>query len=114
MMNAYQGGRSSRHPLVAIPPRGLARDARGSTTIEAGPSATVVTPGRMTSEGATLNTLRMRRDRPGVAAYLADGDLTSEMAALLRRWAEPGRPALLIILDWETPFADVYDEDELL
>ena len=49
-----------------------------------------------------------------MAAYLASGDLASEIAALLRRWTEPRRPALLVVLDWEAPFADVYAEDELL
>ncbi len=61
-----------------------------------------------------MNTPEIRRDRPGVAAYLAGGDLTAEIASLLRRWTEPRRPALLVVLDWDPPFADVYAEDELL
>ena len=49
-----------------------------------------------------------------MAAYLAGGDLAEDIATLLRRWTEPGRPALLVVLDWDRPFADVYPEDELL
>jgi hypothetical protein len=58
--------------------------------------------------------LRFRRDRPGVAAYLASGDLAADVAALLRRWTDPRRPAVLVVLDWDPPWADVYPEDELL
>ena len=61
-----------------------------------------------------MHPLQLRRDRSDVAAYLASGDLADEIAALLRRWTEPGRPALLIVLDWDRPFADVYPERELL
>jgi hypothetical protein len=71
-------------------------------------------PARMTSDGVTtVNHLRIRRDRPGVAAYLASGDLSAEIAALLRRWTGRERPAVLVVVDWELPFADVYGEDEL-
>jgi hypothetical protein len=69
----------------------------------------------MTSIGVTtVNRLQVLRDRLGVAAYLASGDLTEDVAALLRRWAGPRHPAVLVALDWEIPFADVYAEDELL
>jgi hypothetical protein len=57
---------------------------------------------------------RLRRDRAGVAAYLAGSDLTADLVALLGRWAEPRRPAVLVILDWDPPLADIYPEDELL
>jgi hypothetical protein len=49
-----------------------------------------------------------------VAEYLASDDLQPEIAAMLGRWIEPGRPAVLVALDWEPPFAQVYPEDELL
>jgi hypothetical protein len=73
------------------------------------------TPGRMTYNGATtVNRQQIDLDRPGVAAYLASGELAAEIAALLGRWTGRQRPAILVVLDWETPFADVYAEDELL
>jgi hypothetical protein len=53
-------------------------------------------------------------DGAGAAAYLASGDLTAEIAALLRRWTDRQRPDVLVVLHWETPFAEVYGEDELL
>ncbi len=69
----------------------------------------------MTPAGAmTVSTPQIRRDRPGVAAYLSGGDLSTEIASLLSRWTEPRRPALLVVLDWDPPFADVYAEEELL
>jgi hypothetical protein len=52
--------------------------------------------------------------RHEVAAYLASGDIQADLAALLRRWTERRRPAVLVVLDWEPPFADVYPEGELL
>ena len=48
-----------------------------------------------------MNTPQIRRDRPGVAAYLARGDLAAEFDALLRRWTGPRRPAILVVFDWE-------------
>jgi hypothetical protein len=61
-----------------------------------------------------VDRLQVCRNRAGVAAYLASGDLTADLAVLLRRWTGPRRPAVLVVLDWEVPFADVYPEDELL
>jgi hypothetical protein len=61
-----------------------------------------------------VDALQLRGDRAGVAAYLASADLAADLAALLRRWTEPGRPALLVVLDWDTPFAEVYPERELI
>jgi hypothetical protein len=57
---------------------------------------------------------QVRRNRAGVAAYFASGDLTADLAALLRRWTGRRRPAVLVVLDWDIPFAEVYPEDELL
>jgi hypothetical protein len=61
-----------------------------------------------------VDRLQVCRNRAGVAAYLASGDLTADLAVLIRRWTGPRRPAVLVVLDWEVPFADVYPEDELL
>lgn len=61
-----------------------------------------------------MDCLTIGRDRPGVAAYLASGDLTPDLVALLERWTEPRRPAILLVREWDVPFADVYAEDELL
>jgi hypothetical protein len=61
-----------------------------------------------------MDPLRLRRTCSDVAAYLAGGELAEDIAALLRRWREPGRPALLVVLDWDRPFAEIYPEDELL
>jgi hypothetical protein len=64
--------------------------------------------------GVTIvSVLRVRRDRAGVANYLAKGDVKPEVAALLRRWTQPNRPAFLFVVDWGPPFAAVYAEDEL-
>lgn len=60
-----------------------------------------------------MNLLQLRRSCSDAAACLARGEVNDGIAALLRRWAEPGAPALLIVLDWDTPFAEVYPEDEL-
>jgi hypothetical protein len=57
--------------------------------------------------------VRLRRSCSQAAAYLASGEVSGEIAALFRRWDEPGRPALLVVLDWAPPFAEVYPEDEL-
>jgi hypothetical protein len=61
-----------------------------------------------------VDALPPRGDRAGLAGYLAGDGLRPEIAALLGRWAEPGRPALLVALDWDPPFAAVYPEHELL
>jgi hypothetical protein len=61
-----------------------------------------------------LNLLQLHRSCSETAAYLASGEAAADIAGLLRRWAEPGRPALLVVLDWDPPFAQVYPEDELL
>lgn len=61
-----------------------------------------------------MDLLPFRCDRAGVVAYLASGDLTAEIIALLGRWTGPDPPAILVVLDWEPPFADVYGADELL
>jgi hypothetical protein len=61
-----------------------------------------------------MDPLRLRRSCSDVAAYLSGGEVSDEIAELLRRWDEPGRPALLIVLDWDRPFAELYPEDELL
>jgi hypothetical protein len=61
-----------------------------------------------------VNGLQVCRNRAGVAAYLASGDLTADLAALLGRWTGRRRPAVLVVLDWDIPFADVYPEAELL
>ncbi len=61
-----------------------------------------------------MNRLQLRRSCSPAAAYLASGEAADDIAGLLRRWAEPGRPALLVVLDWDPPFAQVYPEDELL
>ena len=61
-----------------------------------------------------MNLAQLRRSCSQAAAYLAGGEAVDDIAGLLRRWAEPGRPALLVVLDWDTPFAQVYPEDELL
>jgi hypothetical protein len=68
----------------------------------------------MDSESDDVKRLQVYRNRAGVAAYLASGDLTADLAALLRCWTGPRRPAVLVVLEWEVPFADVYPEDELL
>jgi hypothetical protein len=52
--------------------------------------------------------------RSKVAAYLAGGEVAEDIAALLRRWDEPGRPALLLVREADEPYADVYPEEELL
>jgi hypothetical protein len=49
-----------------------------------------------------------------VAAYLTSDDFAADLAELLGRWAEPGRPALLAARDWDPPSAWLYPEDELL
>lgn len=61
-----------------------------------------------------MNYLPLHNSCSDAAAYLAGGHSADEIATLLRRWHEPGRPALLIVLDWDPPFAEVYHEDELL
>jgi hypothetical protein len=62
----------------------------------------------------TVNAPLFHLDRPGLAAYLAGGELKADLCALLGRWTGRRRPALLLVLDWDTPFAEVYAEDELL
>ncbi len=61
-----------------------------------------------------VDSRHLRQIRDDVAAYLSGGDLTAELGALLRRWTGPSRPAILVVLDWDPPFADVYAEAELL
>jgi hypothetical protein len=61
-----------------------------------------------------VDPIQLRRDRAAVAAYLAGADLAADLVALLGRWIEPGRPAVLVALDWDPPFARVYPEHELL
>jgi hypothetical protein len=61
-----------------------------------------------------MDPIQLRRDRADVAEYLAGDDLRPEIAALLERWTEPGRPAVLVALDWDPPFAEVYPEPELI
>ena len=53
-------------------------------------------------------------DRPSLEAYFSKGIIKAKIAAILQRWTEPRRPALLFVLDGEASFADVYREDELL
>jgi hypothetical protein len=60
-----------------------------------------------------VDPMRLRRCCSDVAAYLAGGESAGEIAGLLRRWTEPGPPALLVVLDWDRPFAAVYPADEL-
>jgi hypothetical protein len=60
-----------------------------------------------------LDPLRFHPVASDAAAYLASGDSGEEIAELVRRWTEPERPALLVVLDWEPPFADMYPEVEL-
>jgi hypothetical protein len=60
-----------------------------------------------------VNLLQLRRSCSDAAACLAGGEVADDIARLLRRWDEPGEPALLIVLDWDTPFAQVYPEAEL-
>jgi hypothetical protein len=64
--------------------------------------------------GTTLKFQQLRQVRDDVAAYLSGGELASELAALLRRWSRPSRPAILVAVDWDPPFAEVYAEAELL
>ena len=61
-----------------------------------------------------MDLLRIRRDRAAVAAHLAGGEIAAGLAALLRRWDDPRRPAILLVRDWDIPFAEVYAQDELL
>jgi hypothetical protein len=60
-----------------------------------------------------LNLLQLRRSCSQAAAFLARGESAEDIARLLRRWDQPGEPALLIVLDWDTHFADVYPAAEL-
>jgi hypothetical protein len=61
-----------------------------------------------------VNPLQLRRSCSHAAACLAAGEVTDGIARLLRRWDEPAPPALLIVLDWDRPFAEVYPEGERL
>ena len=60
-----------------------------------------------------MDPLRFRLACSDVAAYLASGHSAEEIASLLRRWEGPDRPALLLVHDWDPPFAEVYPEGEL-
>jgi hypothetical protein len=59
--------------------------------------------------------LQLYGERADVAAYLTSDDFAADVADLLGRWDEPGRPALLAVRDWEpTESAWLYPEEELL
>jgi hypothetical protein len=57
---------------------------------------------------------KLLHERASVAAYLSGADLAADLAALLGRWTEPGRPGVLLVRDGDPPFAKVYPEDELI
>jgi hypothetical protein len=57
---------------------------------------------------------RIRFDIPSVGAYLAGRATRAKLAEILRRWADPRRPAVLFVVDGEDLFADVFVEDDLL
>jgi hypothetical protein len=61
-----------------------------------------------------VDSIQLRRDRAGVAEYLAGDGIKEEIVALLGRWTEPGRPAVLVALDWDPPYAEVYPEPDLI
>lgn len=61
-----------------------------------------------------MDRLKRALTDPDVVAQLTRGDVVEDIAELLRRWDEPGRPALLLVRDWDPPFARLYPEDELL
>jgi hypothetical protein len=61
-----------------------------------------------------MNTRAIRFDWPAMGDYLANRATKVRIAELLRRWNEPQRPAVLLVLDDEDRFADVLGEDDLL
>ena len=73
-----------------------------------------------------MNGRRIRIDRPpdqrgiridhprDLGAHLAGAATKAKLAAILGRWSDPRRPAVLFVLIGEAPFADVFGEDELL
>src|SRR5215470_5795658 len=53
-------------------------------------------------------------DLLSVGDYLSSGVVQAMIAAMLRRWTQPRRPAVLLSLTEEVPRAVVQGEDELL
>ena len=53
-------------------------------------------------------------DLLSVGDYLSSGAVQATIAAMLRRWTQPRRPAVLLSLTEQVPRAVVLGEDELL
>src|SRR6059058_3164011 len=63
----------------------------------------------------TMNGRRIRIDHPrDVGVHLARGATQAKLAAILGRWTDLRRPAVLFVLVGEAPFAEVFSEHELL
>ena len=62
-----------------------------------------------------MNGRRIRIDPPpDVGVHLARGATQAKLAAILGRWTDLRRPAVLFVLVGEAPFAEVFSEHELL